>query len=259
MAWIGAVLIGIALGLFGSGGSIVTVPVLVYLVGQPEKVAIAGSLAIVGAVAGLGALSYLRRGMIDWRSVLWFGVPGILGTVGGAWLAEFVSGRFQLAVFALVMLVAAYGMLRKRATTAAVKARARWKIIVDGIAVGALTGFVGVGGGFLIIPALILLGGLNPVIAVGTSLGIIALKSLAGFAKYLSVLDRLDMSVDWTIIGIFILLGGVGSVFGGWLGRRLPAEVFRKAFAALLLIVAAVILVDASGLMSSLSLTGAEQ
>ena len=91
MEWIGAILIGVALGLFGSGGSIVTVPVLVYLVGQPEKVAIAGSLAIVGAVAALGAISYLRRGLVDWRSVLWFGVPGILGTVGGAWLAEFSS------------------------------------------------------------------------------------------------------------------------------------------------------------------------
>ncbi|MGY6587618.1 MAG: sulfite exporter TauE/SafE family protein [Wenzhouxiangella sp.] len=259
MEWIGAILIGVALGLFGSGGSIVTVPVLVYLVGQPEKVAIAGSLAIVGAVAALGAISYLRRGLIDWRSVLWFGVPGIFGTVGGAWLAEFVSGRFQLAVFALVMVVAAYGMLRKSTSLATPKARARWKIIVDGLAVGALTGFVGVGGGFLIIPALILLGGLNPVVAVGTSLVIIALKSLAGFAKYLSVLERLDMSVDWTIIGVFILLGGLGSIFGGWLGRRLPADLFRKAFAALLLVVAAVILIDASGLLSSFSLTGAEQ
>lgn len=258
MAWIGAVLIGLALGLFGSGGSIVTVPVLVYLVGQPEKIAIAGSLAIVGAVAGLGALSYIRRGLVDWRSVLWFGGPGILGTVAGAWLAEFVSGRFQLAVFAVVMLVAAVGMLRRRASAHTPKARARWKIIVDGVAVGALTGFVGVGGGFLIIPALILLGGLNPVIAVGTSLIIIALKSLAGFAKYLSVLERLDLSVDWSIIGIFIVLGGLGSVFGGWLGRRLPAEVFRKGFAALLLIVAAGILIDASGLISSLPTTGAD-
>ncbi len=250
-------MIGLALGLFGSGGSIVTVPVLVYLVGQPEKIAIAGSLAIVGAVAGLGALSYIRRGLVDWRSVLWFGGPGIAGTVAGAWLAEFVSGRFQLAVFALVMLVAAVGMLRQRTAAHTPKARARWKIVVDGIAVGALTGFVGVGGGFLIIPALILLGGLNPVIAVGTSLIIIALKSLAGFAKYLSVLERLDLSVDWSIIGIFIVLGGLGSVVGGWLGRRLPAEVFRKGFAALLLIVAAGILIDASGLISSPPLPGA--
>ena len=249
MAWIGAVLIGIALGLFGSGGSIVTVPVLVYLVGQPEKVAIAGSLAIVGAVAGLGALSYMRRSLVDWRSVLWFGAPGIVGTVAGAWLAEFVTGQLQLAVFAVVMLVAAVGMLRNGMASLPRGARARWKIMVDGIAVGALTGFVGVGGGFLIIPALVLLGGLNPAIAVGTSLVIIAVKSLAGFAKYLAVLERLDMSVDWPIIGIFVVLGGLGGVLGGALGRRLPAEVFRRAFAILLLVVATGILADASGLV----------
>lgn len=249
MAWIGAFMIGIALGLFGSGGSIVTVPVLVYLVGQPEKIAIAGSLAIVGSVAALGALPFIRRGLIDWRSVLWFGVPGIIGTVGGAWMAEFVSGRLQLAVFALVMLVAAVGMLRQRNSGLEPKVRARWKVAIDGLAVGALTGFVGVGGGFLIIPALILLGGLSPAIAVGTSLVIIAIKSLAGFAKYLSVLERLDLSVDWTIIGIFIVLGGLGSLLGGWLGRRLPAETFKRGFALLLLVVAAGILADASGLI----------
>jgi uncharacterized protein len=249
MAWIGAFMIGIALGLFGSGGSIVTVPVLVYLVGQPEKIAIAGSLAIVGSVAALGALPFIRRGLIDWRSVLWFGVPGIIGTVGGAWMAEFVSGRLQLAVFALVMLVAAVGMLRQRNSGLEPKVRARWKVAIDGLAVGALTGFVGVGGGFLIIPALILLGGLSPAIAVGTSLVIIAIKSLAGFAKYLSVLERLDLSVDWTIIGIFIVLGGLGSLLGGWLGRRLPAEIFKRGFALMLLVVAAGILADASGLI----------
>ena len=249
MAWIGAILIGIALGLFGSGGSIITVPVLVYLVGQPEKVAIAGSLAIVGAVAGLGALSYMRQSLIDWNSVLWFGVPGIAGTVAGAWLAEFVSGTLQLTVFSIVMLIAAAGMLRNGASGNPSGPRARWKIMADGTAVGALTGFVGVGGGFLIIPALIVLGGLTPAIAVGTSLVIIAVKSLAGFAKYLSVLGRLEMSVDWTIIGLFVILGGLGSILGGWLGRRLPAAAFRKAFAILLLVVATGILADATGLI----------
>lgn len=253
MWWMGALLIGLSLGLFGSGGSIVTVPVLVYLVGQEEKVAIAGSLFIVGAVAGLGALSFLRKGLVHWQSVLWFGLPGIAGTVGGAWLAAFVSGRFQLIVFSLVMLVAAVGMLRNGMPVSGAgerPPRARWKIVIDGLAVGALTGFVGVGGGFLIIPALVLLGGLSPVMAVGTSLLIISAKSLAGFMKYLSVLDGLGLAVDWTVLGLFTLLGGLASLAGGALSRRLPERLFKRAFAILLLIVGVFILFNAAGVLT---------
>lgn len=252
MWWVGALLIGLSLGLFGSGGSIVTVPVLVYLVGQEEKVAIAGSLFIVGAVAGLGAISFMRKGLIHWRSVLWFGVPGIAGTVSGAWAAAFVSGRFQLIVFSLVMLAAAVGMLRNGSVIAGAEPRpprARWKIAIDGLAVGALTGFVGVGGGFLIIPALVLLGGLTPVLAVGTSLLIIAIKSLAGFLKYLSVLDGLGLGVDWQVLGVFTVLGGVASLAGGALSRRMPERLFRQAFAVALVVVGVFILLNASGVL----------
>jgi len=252
MAWIGAILIGLSLGMFGSGGSIVTVPVLVYLVGQDEKVAIAGSLFIVGAVALLGSLSFLRKGLIDWRSVLWFGGPGIAGTIAGAWLAAFVSGRFQLTTFAIVMVAAAIGMLRNGQPAMASQPRpprSRWKIIADGLGVGVLTGFVGVGGGFLIIPALVLLGGLTPVIAVGTSLLIIAVKSLAGFVKYLSVLDGLGLSVDWQILGLFTLLGGLASLAGGALSRKLPERLFKRFFAIGLLIVAVWILLNVTGVL----------
>jgi uncharacterized protein len=252
MWWIGALMIGLSLGLFGSGGSIVTVPVLIYLVGQEEKVAIAGSLFIVGAVAGLGAISFIRKGLIHWRSVFWFGAPGIAGTVGGAWAAAFVSGRFQLIVFALVMLAAAIGMLRNGSVMAGAPPRpprARWKIMGDGLLVGALTGFVGVGGGFLIIPALVLLGGLTPVLAVGTSLLIIAIKSLAGFAKYLSVLDGLGLAVDWQVLGLFTLLGGAASLVGGALSRRMPERLFRQAFAITLVAVGIFILLNTSGVL----------
>lgn len=252
MAWIGAILIGLSLGLFGSGGSIVTVPVLVFLVGQDEKVAIAGSLFIVGAVALLGSLSFIRKGLIDWRSVLWFGGPGIIGTVGGAWVSAFVSGRFQLTTFAVVMVAAAVGMLRNGQPTLAAGPRlprARWKIVADGLGVGVLTGFVGVGGGFLIIPALVLLGGLTPVIAVGTSLLIIAVKSLAGFVKYLDVLDGLALSVDWQILGVFTVLGGLTSVAGGALSRRLPERLFKRFFAIGLLLVAIWILFNIAGVV----------
>ena len=158
----GALAIGLSLGLLGSGGSILTVPVLVYLLGQDEKVAIAGSLFIVGTIALVGGMQFLRAGFIQWRSVLIFGLPGMAGTYFGAVIAAFVPGTMQLALFALVMLGASYLMLRPLDLEHADSTpRATWKIAVDGLAVGVITGLVGVGGGFLIVPALVLLGGLT--------------------------------------------------------------------------------------------------
>ena len=128
-AWIGAVAIGLSLGLLGSGGSVLTVPVLVYLVGQDEKVAIAGSLAVVGSIALVGALPYLVRRMVDWRSVALFGIPGMIGTWMGAWAAGFVSGETQLLVFALVMLLAAGLMLRRTPlVSSGPRVRRAWKV-----------------------------------------------------------------------------------------------------------------------------------
>lgn len=238
-------LIGLTLGLLGSGGSILTVPVLVYLLGQPEKVAIAGSLAIVGGIALAAVLPYAWQRKVDWRSVAWFGVPGMAGTWGGAWLAQFVTGGVQLAVFALVMLAAAWSMFRGAGSappTDAAPARAAWRIVADGLAVGALTGFVGVGGGFLIVPALVLLGGLPMPLAIGSSLAIIALKSAAGFWKYLDVLARDGLALDWGVIGAFIAIGAVGSLLGNRIATRLPQAALKRGFAAFLVAMAAFIL-----------------
>ena len=192
-ALLGAVAIGLTLGLLGSGGSILTVPVLVYLAGQPDKVAIAESLAIVGAIAAVGALSYTRQGLVDWRAVVGFGVPGIVGTFLGAVLAAHVPGPVQLALFGVVMLAAAGAMFRGRAALAgeARPSRPAWIIAALGVSVGVMTGLVGVGGGFLIVPALVLLVGLDMRLAVGTSLSIIVLNSLTGFLKYLDVLTQM--------------------------------------------------------------------
>jgi len=231
LAWIGALSIGLSLGLLGSGGSVLTVPVLVYLVGQDEKVAIAGSLAVVGSIALVGALPYLARRMIDWRSLALFGIPGMAGTWAGAWLAGFVSGQTQLLAFALVMLAAAGLMLRREplVSAAPVKRRA-WKVAVDGLIVGIVTGFVGVGGGFLIVPALVLLGGLSMHRAVATSLAIIALKSLAGFLKYMDVLDARGLSLDWHVLGVVTVFGIIGSVVGNRLAVRLPHHRLKRGF-----------------------------
>lgn len=246
LALIGALAIGLSLGLLGSGGSILTVPVLVYVLGQDEKVAIAGSLGIVGAVSLAGAIPFALRRQVVWPSVLWFGVPGMVGTWSGAWLSQWISGGVQLTLFAIVMLLAAWMMLKppRLADAADPPSRPRpaWRIAIDGILVGVLTGLVGVGGGFLIVPALVLLGGMPMRLAVGTSLLLIALKSASGFVKYLGVLADQGLSIDWTVFGGFSAIGALGTLLGGYVGGKLPQQALRRAFGALLVVMAAFIL-----------------
>lgn len=241
-ALIGALAVGATLGLMGSGGSILTVPILTYVVGQSEKVAIAGSLAIVGGISIVAAVPYERRGLVDWRSVAWFGLPGMAGAWLGAALSKGVDGSVQLLAFAALMVVAAALMLRQapQAEPAAARSmRPVLKIAAEGLVVGVVTGFVGVGGGFLIVPALVLLGGLPMNRAVGTSLLVIAVKSFAGFAKYLQVLEELDLHLDWQVVGLFVAAGIAGSFGGAALSSRIPQAALRRGFGLFLLVVAA--------------------
>ena len=265
LAIAGAVLVGLSLGLLGSGGSILTVPVLVYLVGQDEKVAIAGSLGIVGLVAFAGSLPRALHGQVAWRSVLWFGLPSMLGAWLGATASVLVSGTTQLLVFSVVMLLASVFMLRPPVRASDVQAgdpiqagdpvqagdpiqagdpvpagdpeplrRASWLVATDGLLVGCLAGLVGVGGGFLIVPALVLLGGMQMRLAVGTSLMIIALQSASGFVKYLAVLKQQQLAIDWTVFATFSGIGVVGAFAGLYLGGKLPQNSLRRAFGVML-------------------------
>ena len=236
-------------------GSIITVPVLVYLIGQDEKVAIAGSLFVVGNIALAGSLQYVRAKLIDWRNVLVFGVPGMVGTYLGAVIAAYVPGIMQLALFALVMLLASYMMLRPVALTDAPhEPRETWKIAGDGLFVGVITGLVGVGGGFLIVPALVLLGGLGIHAAVATSLVIIALKSYSGFYKYIEVLEQQNLELDWQTLMIVTALGVVGSYGGARFAKRMPQDKLKRWFGYFLIIMGIYILVrsgpEALGLLN---------
>jgi len=244
-AWPGAVAIGISLGLLGSGGSILTVPVLVYLIGQDEKVAIAGSLFVVGTIALAGSLQYLRAKLVDWHNVLVFGLPGMVGTYLGAALAAYLSGIMQLTLFAGVMLLASWFMLRpiNLGPPGEHEPRATWKIAGDGLGVGVLTGLVGVGGGFLIVPALVLLGGMAMHRAVATSLVIIALKSYSGFYKYTDVLEAQNLELDWNTLMIVTGLGIAGSLVGGKLANRLPQDTLKKSFGIFLIVMGIYILI----------------
>lgn len=243
-ALLGALLIGISLGLLGSGGSILTVPVLVYLVGEPEKVAIAESLGIVASISLVGAIPYAIRKEVDWKSVFFFGIPGMAGTYGGAALSQLLSGTTQLLIFAVVMILAAFMMIRSKSVKegAEVKSAPKWLLVIEGLVVGVLTGLVGVGGGFLIIPALVIIGGLSMRIAVGTSLFIIAAKSAMGFAKYIDVLKQDDLQVNWQLLAVFTVVGILGSFVGGKLSNKIPQESLKKGFGYFLVIMGMYIL-----------------
>lgn len=242
---IGGLLIGLSLGLLGSGGSILTVPVLVYGLGHGERVAVAESLLIVGSIALLGSLAYIREKRVSWSNVFLFGLPGMAGTWLGAAAAAGVSGTLQLLVFGVVMLAAAAFMLRKGAPKESTKpaGHSLLLIAIEGLVVGAVTGFVGVGGGFLIVPALVFLRGLRIHYAIGTSLLIIAMKSSVGFIKYLDILRVEQLSVDWMTIGLFIVLGTVGALIGSRISHRLNPRLLRHTFATFLIVMALVILV----------------
>ncbi len=239
---IGAIFIGLSLGLMGSGGSILTVPVLVYLFGQDEKVAIAGSLAIVGTIALAGGLTYLKAKLIDWKTVFLFGIPGMVGTYLGAWIAAYIPGIVQLVLFSFVMIAAAIMMLRKQNLSNDSHERHLIKIVFDGLIVGVITGIVGVGGGFLIVPALVLLGGLNMRNAVATSLIIISLKSYSGFYKYLDVLNQQSLNLDWKVLGMVTGIGIIGTFVGNYLCNIIPQNKLKIYFAYFLMVMAAFIL-----------------
>lgn len=245
MALIGALIIGLSLGLFGSGGSILTVPVLLYLLGQDPQVAIASSLLIVAGVSFFGSAQNLTKKLISWRHVLWFGLPGIAGTWLGALAGLFIDSRWQLLVFALLMAVAAVMMWRVRLPNIGVPQQLRvLPVMAEGLVVGIITGFVGVGGGFLIVPALVLLAGLSLPVAVATSLIIIAMKSLVGFIQYYVPMQAAGYVFDPGTIALMIGAGVVGSFAGGWLGRRLPRTLMQKGFAIFLIIMAVVVIVQ---------------
>jgi uncharacterized protein len=241
-----AALIGLSLGLLGGGGSILTVPIFVYVLGFGAKEAIAMSLAVVGATSLFGAVSHWRNGNVNLRVALIFGSVAMVGTYLGARLAVFFSGAAQLVLFALVMLLAAFFMFR-RGKPAAVKAleqgalpparMSRALIAVEGMAVGVLTGLVGVGGGFLIVPALVLLGKLPMKQAVGTSLLVIAMKSVTGFAGYLG-----QVEVPWGFMTLFTAVAVVGILAGTSLVRFVPQEALRRAFAVFLVVMGGFIL-----------------
>mgnify|MGYP001415318656 FL=1 len=204
LGWGLAVLIGVSLGLLGGGGSILTVPVLVYVMGYPVKEAIPLSLVVVGVTSAFGAANHHRGGTVHWRATLVFGPAALVGAFGGARLGMVVSARVQLAIFGLLMIGAAASMFFGPAlwgggAAETVRHRRPWPLLMLlGGSVGLLTGLVGVGGGFLYVPALVLLGGVAMKSAIGTSLTLIVMSCTAGLASYLGT-----VAIDWSAAAVF--------------------------------------------------------
>lgn len=234
-----ALLIGSSLGLMGGGGSILTVPVLVYALGIGAKESIALSLAIVGTTSLVGSISHFRAGNINLKIAMIFAPVAMLGTFAGAKLSVFLSGSMQLILFAFVMLIAAAFMFKGRKEKE-IDETAKYNyllIVVEGIFVGLLTGLVGVGGGFMIVPALVLLANVPMKKAVGTSLIIIALKSFAGFAGYMD-----KVVIDWIFLGQFTAFTIVGIIIGSYFVKFISTNKLKKSFAIFLVVMGMFIL-----------------
>lgn len=236
-----SVLIGVSLGFFGGGGSILTVPLLVYVFGLDPKEAIASSLLIVGIASISGATQHWRSGNVRTREGLLFGAAGMAGAYLGGRASAFLDGGLLLLLFAAMMLLTSTAMWRGRAASHEGSGRqpnSPVRLTLQGLAVGCFTGLVGAGGGFLIVPALALWAGLPMTAAVGTSLLIIILKSGAGFLGYLS-----HVEVDYQLVAMVAATAVAGSFLGARLASLVEPSSLRRAFAGFVMAMACLILV----------------
>jgi hypothetical protein len=227
-----AIAIGVALGLLGGGGSLLTVPTIHYLFGVEAHAAIASSLLIVGTTAATTLVSHLRAGRVRVRIGLVFGVSSMVSSYGAGRLTSLVPPGVLLVGFAVVAAIAAVAMLRPRRELFARDA-AVGRLVLAGLGLGAITGFVGAGGGFLIVPALIVLVGLSMQEAAATSLLVIAMSSFSAFAA-----TARDVALDGRVVGVVLVAAIAGGLAGSKLSARIPASQLRRWFGWFVLILA---------------------
>jgi uncharacterized protein len=237
-------LIGLSLGLMGGGGSILTVPIFVYVLSFDPKLAIAMSLPVVGMTSLVGAIGHWRAGNVELKAAAMFGVVAMVAAYIGARLAVFLTGAVQLSLLAIIMLAAAISMfLNARRTPSAVSAMDRpasFKLLLPvALCVGLVTGLVGVGGGFLIVPALVLLGRISMKQAVGTSLLVIAMNCASGFVGYAGRVD-----IPWRFVLGFTAIAVVGILVGAQLVKYVSQRVLKQAFSVFLIVMGTVILIQ---------------
>jgi hypothetical protein len=231
----GGLAVGASLGFLGGGGTILTVPVLL-LAGVPAKPAIAVSLAVVAVTAAVAALGHARAGRVDWRAATFFGLATAAGGFAGGRAARFLEGEILLLGFTALMIAAGIAMLRprRRALEPGAPRIRSLLLALQGAALGAVTGLVGAGGGFLFVPAFVLLGGLPVQRAVGTSLVVIALNSVAALSGHLG-----HVAIPAGVAAPVTASAALGAWSGVRLGGRVSERGLRRAFGVLVLLVAA--------------------
>jgi uncharacterized protein len=232
-----AVLIGISLGALGSGGSIITMPVLVYVAGIPAHTAVGMSLVIVGVTAAIGSFLQSRSGGFDGKAAAVFAVTGVAGAFAGARLTRLVADGTLMAIFAALMLLAGWRMLAPRAPAAGRGECRIPRCAAVGLCLGVLTGFLGIGGGFLIVPALVLFAGLDMKRAVPTSLAVIAFNAAGGLAGQLH-----EATFSWALTLAFLASALAGMLGGSALTKRVSGDSLRRAFAWAVITLGAAIL-----------------
>lgn len=257
LGYIASFVMGITLGLLGGGGSILTVPIMVYLFGVSPTVATGNSLFVVGVTALIGSLMYIRRGEIDFKTGFSFALPSVIGVT---FSRGFILPRIPdlivsfdgfaltkeiliMATFAALMIAASYSMIKKKSPPARMKTTPLVRVAlvaVQGLAVGLIAGFVGAGGGFLIIPALVLFAGLSMRVAIGTSLLIIALQSLLGFTG--DVVR--GAKFDWSLLLIVATTAIVGIVVGSAMVHKIKEQKLKTSFGWFVLFMGAAILIE---------------
>lgn len=258
IGYLATALVGMSLGLIGSGGSILTIPILVYLFQMPATTATSYSLVLVGFTALLGAFKKHQNHEVDWKVALFFGLPALLSVYATRrWLLMAIPEHFTLGpwpvgrdlflllLFSVLMVLAALSMMRKNEKPATSEGRGwsplakQMAVVAEGGATGVITGLVGAGGGFLIIPALVVLGKMPIKMAMGTSLAIIAAKSLVGFA---GDLGNPEIHIQYGFLLALLALSGIGMLAGNALASKIAAEKLKVGFAWFVLAMAAFIL-----------------
>ena len=240
---------GSVLSLLGAGGSILTMPILVYLFSIPVVEATSYSLILVGLTALMGSIGYFRKGIIDIKTSIIFGIPSILGVLLARYfLLPSIPNEFELGflitkdflimfLFSVLMIVAASMMIKENKKKKNISQNAPKNkflfVLIEGFIVGGITGFVGAGGGFLIIPTLVLLAGLEMKIAVGTSLIIIALKSIIGFGGDLII----GFQINWLFVFYFMIATLIGVIFGNYLSKKFTGDQLKKYFGIMILVI----------------------
>ncbi len=237
----GAILIGISLGMMGAGGSILMTPLLVLILHRPEKLAIAESLAIVAGMAAFGTWTYMQTSEIDWRSVFIFGIPGIVGAYSGSYFSFYISAWWQMILLACMSVLIAVLMLFSP-NQMPWRFSNKW-LSPFGFGTGVITGIIGIGGGFVIVPALIALRGISMQAAVGASLVIIFLNAITSCIMHLMQLHVLQVQVSWSTI-LFISIAGIcGVVIGKKIAKYFSEKYLKRLFGSVILMVGFTLLI----------------